>query len=462
MLHGCCSWPGTEMSGRILPGGNIITPQIVPHITRVLVPVLVLLVLMMQVQSLATAEDRGTSPYGYLGISVPGSTVMTASMPVTGGPDTAATVIKAAQEKTLTLPPVRQNRTALLQAVVKSVIPRPMIAIPVFWLLVLFGSSFAGLCALLYVLIRGRYAAASRKKRPDGDASRNKTVIGPLSDAPAGSAKKERQGPAVQFPPSLEKRFIHAEFIGEGGLGRVFRAQNAKTKKTVAVKVPIRFDDVTGTHFSRDIFLWQGLHHKNILEIFSYNILPVPYVEMEYAPSSLADMHFPVPEDQALALTRSIAAGLAYAHGKGIIHRDIKPDNILITADGSPKITDWGMARAIDDMRKSSMIGFSPVYAAPEQIAPKMYGTPGPGTDIYQIGVLLYEMLTGNVPFEDGDLHNLTQALLYDKVPQPSWEGTHKKEIFAIIEKCLRKRPEERYDSVASLIEALESVHIRG
>ena len=405
---------------------------------------LIILLLVTPVQSLAPAEGYGTASFEYRGISVPGNAGMTSGTPVNGGPELAAPTIAAAQEKTVILPLVRQNRTPLIPAVVRTVIPRPMIRVPVFWLLVLSGIAFAGLCALLYVLIRGRYVAASRKKRPEEDVSRNKTMIGPVSGVPRGSAKKELQGPLVQFPPSLEKRFIHAEFIGEGGLGRVFRAQNAKTKKTVAVKVPIRFDDATGTHFSRDIFMWQGLHHKNILEIFSYNILPVPYIEMEYVPSSLADMHFPIPEEQALALTRSIAAGLAYAHGTGIIHRDIKPDNILITADGTPKITDWGMARAIDDIRQSSMIGFSPAYAAPEQVAPKIYGIPGPATDIYQIGVLLFEMLTGNVPFEENDQNSLNQALLYDKIPQPSWVGAHKKEVFAIIEKCLKKRPEDR------------------
>jgi hypothetical protein len=429
--------------------------QHVRSTTRVLLPVLLLLLLVTPVQSLAFTGFHGPSPGGYAERSATGSTSV---HPYTA--DAAVPGIKAAVERTITLP-VRQNRTPIIQSIERNVVQRPKVEVPVFWLVILFIIALAGMCALLYILIRGRYAARAGKRRDDRETAQNMTVIGPEgSRAPAGEVIKEHRGPAVQFPPSLEKKFLHAEFIGEGGLGRVFRAQNAKTGTTVAVKVPIRFDGATGTHFSRDIFLWQGLHHRNILEVLSYNILPVPYVEMEYARSSLADMHFPIPEEKALLLIKGIASGLSYAHGKGIIHRDIKPDNILITADGTPKITDWGMAKDIGDTRQSSVIGFSPAYAAPEQVAPKRYGTPGPATDIYQTGVLLYEMLTGSVPFEEEDLHSMNQALLYDRIPQPSWVGAHKDEIVAIIAKCLKKRPEERYDSVASLIEDLERIPV--
>ena len=158
---------------------------------------------------------------------------------------------------------------------------------------------------------------------------------------------------------------------------------------TVAVKVPVRFDEVTGTHFTRDIVFWQGLEHENIIRILSSNILPVPYIEMEYAPSSLAAISLPLPEEEAVRILLGIARGLAYAHEKGIVHRDIKPENILLTAEGVPKITDWGLGKAIGDTRQSSVIGFSPAYAAPEQIAPHRYGRPGPATDIYQLGMLL-------------------------------------------------------------------------
>ena len=161
------------------------------------------------------------------------------------------------------------------------------------------------------------------------------------------------------FPPALEKKYLNPEFIGEGGLARVFRAQRPKDGVIVAVKVPIRFDEITGTHFTRDILFWQELQHKNIIRMYSSNILPLPYIEMEYARTSLAGLHFPLDEERALHLIQGIAEGLAYAHAHGIAHRDIKPENILLGEDGTPKITDWGLGKSITDAKQSYIIGYA-------------------------------------------------------------------------------------------------------
>ena len=109
-------------------------------------------------------------------------------------------------------------------------------------------------------------------------------------------------------------------------------------------------------------------------------------------------MQFPLDETKAAGILLGIAEGLRYAHEQGIVHRDIKPGNILLSQDGTPKITDWGLSKA-QGTKQSGIIGFSLEYAAPEQLAPTLYGEPGPWTDIYQLGVLFYEMLTGHVPF---------------------------------------------------------------
>jgi serine/threonine protein kinase len=227
---------------------------------------------------------------------------------------------------------------------------------------------------------------------------------------------------------------------------------------TVAVKVPIRFDEVTGTHFTRDIVFWQGLEHDNIIRILSSNILPVPYIEMEYAPSSLAAIPLPVPEEKAIGIVLGVARGLASAHEKGIVHRDIKPENILLSAEGVPKITDWGLGKAIGDTRKSSMIGFSPSYAAPEQIAPHRYGRPGPATDIYQLGMVLCELLTGVPAFRGEGMHDMNTAILEDDPVISRWDGRYRSELERIIRRCLAKKPEDRYASVAELIRDLTSV----
>ena len=100
------------------------------------------------------------------------------------------------------------------------------------------------------------------------------------------------------------------------------------------MKIPIRFDEVTGTQFTKELHVWEGLHHKNIVEIYAANIFPVPYIEMEYVKSALAAMQFPLETKQAVEIVKGVAEGLRYAHEQGIVHRDIKPGNIMITPGG--------------------------------------------------------------------------------------------------------------------------------
>jgi hypothetical protein len=354
------------------------------------------------------------------------------------------------------LVPTRPNRTSFIQ-VAKNVAERPKVTVPTGIFFIIVAIAVIGLIAILFFLVRRSAGSPGGQKKSENPAPGNATVI----KEPAVSAQETAgryPDPAIQFPPSLEKRFVRPEFIGEGGLARVFRAQNAKTGMIVAVKVPVRFDEVTGTHFTRDIVFWQGLEHENIIHIWSSNILPVPYIEMEYAPSSLAAIPLPLPEEQAVKILLGIARGLVYAHEKGIVHRDIKPENILLTAEGVPKITDWGLGMTIGDTRKSSVIGFSPAYAAPEQIAPHRYGRPGPATDIYQLGMLLCEMLTGAPAFMSEGMHDLNTSILEETPIIPRWNGLHGDELVKIILKCLAKKPEDRYASVADLIRDLESV----
>jgi hypothetical protein len=362
----------------------------------------------------------------------------------------------AADNQTSILP-ARTNRiNELRQELIPADLRQPA-QFPIFRVAVILIIAVAVVAAILYFLFRRRPVPAKEDvKKPEVPVS-SATMVEP-SPAVRQSAEIPVSPPGVQFPASLEQKYRDPEFIGEGGLARVFRVKRIKDGTVVAVKVPIRYDEATGTHFTRDMTVWQGLHHPNIIAIYAANILPVPYIEMEYARSSLAAMKFPVRESEALAIVRRVARGLAYAHAHGIVHRDIKPENILITDDGTPKITDWGLARPVTDARQSSVISFSPVYAAPEQIAPTRYGKPGARTDIYQLGVLLYEMLTGTVPFRSEEMLELNQAILSETPPRPVWPGVHVDRIRQIITKCLAKNPDDRYESVAALIADLDSM----
>ena len=330
--------------------------------------------------------------------------------------------------------------------------PNPVIGILIqFWWLIPVALVVSAACGIWYERSRRQ----RREPHPAPDSARdfrNATVV----QKPAGAVLPEQpaNGYAIYLPAALEKKYPGAEYIAEGGVSRVFRVRDERNNRDAAVKIPIRFDEVTGTQFTKELTVWEGLHHKNIVELYGANIFPLPFIEMEYVPLSLAEMHFPFDEKKAVAILTGIAEGLRYAHGQGIVHRDIKPGNILLAPDGTPKITDWGLSRQ-RGKKQSGIIGFSLEYAAPEQLAPNLYGEPGPWTDIFQLGVLFYEMLTGHVPFSGDGMGEVTHAILHDEPVPAMTGGMNADAINAIIAKCLKKRPQDRYASVGDLIDDL-------
>ena len=294
--------------------------------------------------------------------------------------------------------------------------------------------------------------------RNEGTQSRNITVVNTTGFPVQGEAGPEDQRHyAARLPPSIQEKYPGAEYIGEGGVGRVFRAKDAEGR-TVAIKVPIRFDEVTGTHFTKELQLWQGLHHKNIVEIYSANIFPVPYIEIEYYKTSLAELRLPLSLEKSVGIITGVAEGLQYAHERGIIHRDIKPENVLMSDEGVPKITDWGLAKALTDTKQTALISFSPDFAAPEQLAPNLYGDTGPWTDIYQLGVLFYSLVTGQVPFQREGIASVMHAILYDDPVLPPLTGPGALKIQEIILKCMKKNPGVRYASVTEILADLKKI----
>ena len=250
------------------------------------------------------------------------------------------------------------------------------------------------------------------------------------------------------FPPELADRYDRATFIGRGGLGEVFSARRRDDGQVVAVKVPLARDEVTGRAFMNEMRFLEELNHPNILAVHSVNILPVPFVEMEYLPRTLKDLDKPLPPETAARIAAGIAAGLAFAHERGVVHLDIKPGNILLADDLTPKIADWGMGRMVETGRDTGVTGYTLAYAAPEQIAPGRYGRPDARTDIYQTGAVFYELVTGRPPFADGNLARLAEAILNDQpLPPPAFDR--------IILRCLEKDPANRCQSATELLDAI-------
>jgi len=258
------------------------------------------------------------------------------------------------------------------------------------------------------------------------------------------------------FPNELESKYTEIKYIGRGGIAWVFSARRKSDALMVAVKIPISFDEMTGKSFLNEIAAWETLRHPNIVKVTAVNILPVPFVEMEYVPDALETIEKPIPVWKAVHLIRGIADGLKYAHEQGFIHRDIKPHNILLDKDFVPKITDWGMSKVLaNEVKKSSIAGFSLSYAAPEQVSPSEFGRTDERTDIYQLGVVFYELVTGSVPFGGESIVEVGNAILREQPIPPSEFNSDAAVVEKIILRCLEKDPGKRYQSSAELLDAL-------
>lgn len=263
--------------------------------------------------------------------------------------------------------------------------------------------------------------------------------------------------PAIPlFPPELEQRYLDARFLHQGGIARVFSAKRRDDGTLVAVKVPIKTDEQTGRSLLREMSVWRSLVHPGIVEVYAANILPVPFVEMEYLPKSLADITLPLDPLRAAEIFKKIAIALAYAHGKGVIHRDLKPGNILLSDTGEPKIGDWGLARNDLLPSETTLHGFSLSYAAPEQLDPGQFGRTTERTDIYQLGIIFYQLLTGMLPFTGESVGEVFRERL-SAGDRPHFHAPPAGRYDHIIDRCLAVNPDARYQTIRDLIADLDS-----
>ncbi len=249
-----------------------------------------------------------------------------------------------------------------------------------------------------------------------------------------------------QLPPDLSERYPESEFIGKGGFARVFKAKR-KDGQYVAVKIPISLDESTGRSFIAEMQSWTRLSHTNIVKLYDFNIMPVPYFEMELCDTSLDKIPKPIEPAKAAWILFNICDGLKYTHSHKIIHRDLKPHNILLK-DGIPKISDWGLAKVIAESTTTSASAFTFPYAAPEQVRSK---SKDERTDIWQMGVILYEITTGKLPFASDDPIGITMQIASEDPEKPSAINPECKDLEPVILKCLEKDPAKRYQSVFEL-----------
>jgi WD40 repeat protein len=257
--------------------------------------------------------------------------------------------------------------------------------------------------------------------------------------------------------------------VGRGGMGVVYQARDVRLGRLVALKMLLGGCFADPDHrqrFRAEAGAVARLQHPHIVQLFEvgdYEVgegLPCPYFTLEFVEGgSLAQRLAgrPAPPRQAAAWLEPLARAAHYAHQQGIIHRDLKPSNILLTGDGRPKICDFGVAKLLagSDLKTlSGMLVGTAEYMAPEQAEGKTAAEPA--TDVYALGAILYEMLTGRPPFKGtSTLDTLTQVRLVEPVPPRRLQPLVPRDLETVCLKCLEKDPRQRYASAEALAEDL-------
>lgn len=271
------------------------------------------------------------------------------------------------------------------------------------------------------------------------------------------------------FPTINIKGYELIEPIGSGGFSLVYRARRLSDNSIVAIKIPnialyetLTEDEISS--FLHEAEIWSKLKHKNIVKVLEYGAKPLPYIVMEFCDQGNLRELMKKKEltlGEKLRIAYEVADALSFAHHMGVIHRDIKPENVLFK-NNTAKLTDFGIAKALLEASSRTSAGIfkgTLAYAAPEQIDPTTYGQVDWRTDIWQYGIMLYELLTGKLPFEAETPAALINNIL-NKQPEPPSKINPEipPEIDEIILKCLAKRKEERTRSIDIIIEKLEKI----
>ncbi len=291
-----------------------------------------------------------------------------------------------------------------------------------------------------------------------------------VAGSPGTTAAERRTQPAGPVRGSLALPTLPGyevlRELGKGGMGVVFQARQVAFDRLVAVKM-IRAQLLAGpdemTRFRTEALAIGRLDHPHVVRVFDFDEeRGCPYLVMEYlAGGSLAalldDNRLPVR--RAVELVRQVALGVQAAHDKGILHRDLKPGNVLLDEQGNARVADFGLAKLLDEdsgQTASAVLLGTPVYMAPEQTVGKARQV-GPATDVWALGVMLYECLCGKPPFRSPDREEILRLIqTADPVPPRRLRREVPPSLEAICLKCLEKEPAKRYGGAGELADDLE------
>ena len=263
----------------------------------------------------------------------------------------------------------------------------------------------------------------------------------------------------------VDGRYRISARIGHGGMAEVYEGHDIINKKMVAIKL-IREDvmnnPVNLARFQNEASIAASLNHENIVQVYNHGTINgIPYIANEYIKGQtlkeVLDFRSSLPMGEAIDIMLQLAAALNYAHKHGIVHRDVKPDNIYLMGDGTIKLGDFGIAQS--DTKFSSenneIVG-SVYYLAPE-ITTGRAATPQ--SDIYAAGVTFFELITGHAPFIKDNALDIAVAHVKEKFPSPKkYLPNCPKELERIIFKCVKKDPKERYQTANELYDDLKNL----
>jgi hypothetical protein len=253
--------------------------------------------------------------------------------------------------------------------------------------------------------------------------------------------------------------------LGRGGMGVVYRARHLKLNRVVALKMVLAGghagpDDLT--RFLGEAEAVAALQHPHIVQLYEFGQHDgLPFFTLEFVPGgSLTDKlsETTLTPKEAARLVEQLAHGVHYAHGKGIVHRDLKPGNVLLAEDGTPKVTDFGLAKRLEvgtGLTASGAIMGTPTYMAPEQAGGHGKRV-GPLADVYALGAILYECLTGRPPFKAATaLDTILQVVSEEPASVRQLQPGAPADLETICHRCLQKEPGKRYASAEELAEDL-------
>jgi serine/threonine protein kinase len=275
-------------------------------------------------------------------------------------------------------------------------------------------------------------------------------------------SKTADRPPKTELGGEISEKYEILDLIGFGGFADVYRARRKEDGRIAAIKVPrlAQIETIEPRAFLEEAQLWSRLSHPNIVEVIEYGTKPYPWIAVEYMEGGSLRLrigHLKLEESLDIAL--KICDALYYTHHLGVIHRDIKPENILSDKENNPKLADWGLGKMMIDLSMRSGSTGTPYYSSPEQVNPAKFGDVGWWTDIYQCGAVLYEMVTGSLPFQGQSTLELAISITDSEVVKPREVNPElPEELDDVIAQCLAKDKGERYKDISMMKTALEKI----